>query len=770
MTGTNPQGAAGNDVRRARALAERASDLALICSPDYVIRYCGPALFEMFGYRADEVIGVSAWTFCHPEDVDELQHHWDTAQAEPGGHTRLEIRVAHRDGSWRWVEERLTNLLDDPAVGGMVFNCRDVTDRRAAVEALAASEQLHRSILEAAREGVYVTDMNGRTLFVNARMAELLDQDQATLAAGTIWDFLDAESTALVRERFARRAMGVQEEYELPISGASGHRRWLQVAGSPLRGPDGAQAGVVAMFSDITQRKQLEEQLRQLALYDTLTGIPNRALGRDRFEQLKTEHERTGRDFALIKCDVDRFKLVNDAGGHAVGDAVLIAVAQRLREAARDNDTVCRFGGDEFVVLCPGADAYVARRVAERLCAAVQAPIDVDGDPVHVSLSIGVAATTEVPPETLLHAADTALFSAKARGRARVAVHEGDMQTSARERSQLVSDLRGALNSDRLELWYQPIVTLGSDRPAGVEALARWTHPDRGPVSPELFIPLAEESGLITQLGAWSLHRACVDATQWPELPDPNWQVSVNLSGQQLGEPGIVDVVREALEVSGLQPARLMLEVTETAILGETQGAASILSALKALGVGLALDDFGTGYSSLTYLRSFPVDMIKIDRSFVAGLGSNGDDSSIVASLVSLATSVGVTVVAEGVETVEQQELLRSLGCPLGQGFLWSPAVPASELPAVLQRLAQSPVRTTAAPRTATAARTRWARADPDVTERIVALLESGASLETIAAALNGNGEIAPTGTRWSRKSVARVIAESRYPNVRMVR
>ncbi|MDQ1619664.1 MAG: hypothetical protein QOE19_2233, partial [Actinomycetota bacterium] len=507
---------------------------------------------------------------------------------------------------------------------------------------------------------------------------------------------------------------------------------------------------------------------QRLALYDSLTGLPNRALKKDRMQGLVDEHERTGSDFAMLFCDIDRFKVINEAHGHRVGDQLLVAVAERLRETAREHDTVARFGGDAFVILCPAADAYVARRVAEEMRAAVEAPFQIAGHRLFVTVSLGLASTAEVAPQDLQQAAEAALYRAKECGRARVTVHDAATAASSAGRLELITELRRALDNDQLEMHYQPIVRLSGGGPVGVESLMRWTHPTKGPIPPALFIPLAEENGLMPLLGAWSLHRACRDAAAGFHVSGKPLYVAVNLSTTQLADPGALDVVRSALRTSGLPPEQLMLEVTETAVLGDVGQALDSLHALKSLGVRIALDDFGTGYSPLTYLRDFPVDVIKIDRSFVAGLGTDQDDSAIVASLVSLAAMVGVTAVAEGVETAAQEQLLRGFGCPFGQGFLWSTAVPAGEVAEVVTRLQHGHGRMLARRPQRSARSGDVAGLAEATVARIAALHQSGASLNTIAAVLNAERVPTARGTRWHRNTVARVVAGRQFPDLRV--
>jgi EAL domain-containing protein (putative c-di-GMP-specific phosphodiesterase class I) len=397
----------------------------------------------------------------------------------------------------------------------------------------------------------------------------------------------------------------------------------------------------------------------------------------------------------------------------------------------------------------------------------------VRGERLFVSCSIGVASTSEPDAVDVLAAANTALSRAKARGRARIEVHTGGMDAAAADQLSLATDLRLALDRDELELHYQPIVRLDTGHPVGVEALLRWEHPTRGPLSPETFIPLAEEAGLMPRLGAWSLRRACQEGAQCTDRSDGAWHLAVNLSARQLVNENFPRLVQDVLDESGFPAGRLVLEVTESAVLSDSEQVIETLAALRALGVRVAIDDFGTGYSSFTYLKQFPVDVLKIDRSFVSRLTIDEDDRAIVASLVSLAAAVGIEAVAEGVETVEQADALRALGCPLAQGFLWSAAVSSGDLAAVLKELRSRPnapstsPRDAGSPRKGGAGRMHWTLPDEATCARIIALHRAGASLDTIAAALNADGLLTATGRRWHRSSVARVVAQRQFPDER---
>ncbi|MGB9377831.1 MAG: EAL domain-containing protein, partial [Mycobacteriales bacterium] len=420
------------------------------------------------------------------------------------------------------------------------------------------------------------------------------------------------------------------------------------------------------------------------ALHDPLTGLPNRTLLSDRIDQaLARGHRHAGTVVALF-CDLDGFKEVNDTSGHHVGDAVLQEVATRLQAAVRPDDTVARMGGDEFVVLCEGMlNETAAFVLASRMIAAIAEPFVVVGNELHLSVSVGVAFATSDDAAELLRNADAAMYLAKQRGRNRAELFDEDLRLQAAHRLRLISDLRHAVQRDELRVHYQPVFSLVGEQMLGVEALVRWQHPSRGLLHPGEFVPAAEAADLIGDIGAWVLQTSCRQAARWAHAGPGGGplRMAVNVSARQLAQGSdLVHLVAEALREARIDPGTLVLEVTETAVMDDAEATLAILTELKGLGVQLAIDDFGTGYSSLIYLKRFPVDQLKIDRTFVKGMGTDPDDSAIVASVVGLANAVGVGAIAEGVETIEQFKALQQLGCDFGQGYLWSPACPSEEI------------------------------------------------------------------------------------------
>jgi diguanylate cyclase (GGDEF)-like protein len=468
---------------------------------------------------------------------------------------------------------------------------------------------------------------------------------------------------------------------------------------------------------------------------------------------------------AVMFVDVDHFKLVNDSRGHAVGDELLVAVAQRLTTALRPTDTVARFGGDEFVVVQEDVDEHEADETAARLLTVLSEPLPLSHGAVHITTSIGLALTPPRSATDLLRFADSAMYAAKAAGRARVQRFDRSLADEAEQRYSLASDLRQALADDALEMHYQPVVDLPTGTVVGVEALARWEHPELGSVPPTRFVAVAELFGLTHELDACVLARSLREAQALKDvgLLARDAYVAVNLSARNLADRSLESRVVDAVEAVGTTPGSVLLEITESAIMEDTDKSVSLLSRLRDRGFRVAIDDFGTGYSSLAYLRDLPITVLKVDRSFVAHISDDRDALAIVASIVDLARTVGVGVVAEGVETLPQAALLRRLGCQAAQGWLWSRAVPLGDVPGWASPYAvvePAPAR----PRP----REPQSPVGPEHgVDTLLALHRDGASLESIASALNREGYRTPSGRRWHSTTVARTITEAAYPSLR---
>ena len=472
--------------------------------------------------------------------------------------------------------------------------------------------------------------------------------------------------------------------WSLPILGADA-RTYLGLLamfheGSGEPSPEEVQIAraSIHLASIAVERDRVHGRATYRALHDPLTGLPNRLLLLDRLSHALASAKRRPTHLALLMIDLDRFKLINDGLGHSVGDQLLVAVARRLANTVRPGDTVARFGGDEFVFLSEDLqDEEQARTIADRLLTAMTRPFEVAGRKLYVNASIGIVTNGKGDtPELMLSDADIAMYHAKELGRGRAELCDDAMRTTSVNRLATATALREAMDHGELQVHYQPLMDLRTGEMFGLEALARWERPDHGQVSPAEFIPLAEETGLITSLGAHVLAVVCRDAAAWPRT----LALSVNVSGVQFRDPRLEERIDAVLRETGMSADRLLLEITETVLMDDPQSSAEVLAGLRNLGVRIAVDDFGTGYSSLAYLKRFRIDHLKIDRSFVSGLGSDSEDTAITAAIVAMAHSLGLRALAEGVETEAQLAALRDLGCDLAQGFYWSPAVENGEL------------------------------------------------------------------------------------------
>ena len=481
---------------------------------------------------------------------------------------------------------------------------------------------------------------------------------------------------------------------EVPLVHADGRVRQAEMTVTNLL-DDPSVHGLVLNTRDVSERKELEDQLIHEAFHDALTKLANRALFKDRVTQALVRRP-TGSTVAVLFLDLDGFKEVNDSLGHAAGDDLLIKVAERLGAAVRPEDTVARFGGDEFAVLIESVpDQAAAEEFAQRVIAGMEHPVTIEGREIHIRGSVGIAVAGADASDTdqLMRNADLAMYHAKSAG-AGYASYDPQMHSGLIARLQLEADLRRALDNDEFELHYQPTIRLDDGGVVGFEALLRWRHPSRGLVPPAEFVSLAEATGMILPIGQWVLTEACRQAAEWVATdPDRSLTMAVNVSGRQFGQDDFASLVERVLADSGLAPERLCLEMTESVVMNDTEENLALLTRLKEVGVKLAIDDFGTGYSSLSYLRQFPVDTLKIDRSFVERLGQQSDDATLARTIVQLGQSLGMSTVAEGIEHSDQFQALRRMGCERAQGFYFSRPLPAVQAGAVLtgDRAASTP-------------------------------------------------------------------------------
>ena len=561
---------------------------------------------------------------------------------------------------------------------------------RRATDDLRSSEGRFRSLVQNSSDIVVVLEPDGRIVYESAAVKRVLGYDPGDRLGGSIYDHMHADDIPHlegVLGGLVGRAGG-QATVEVRIRHTDGSWRWMEGVGTNLLDDDHVR-GVVLNYRDISERRDLQDQLEHQAFHDPLTGLANRALLGDRVAHALSRRGRPRASVAVLLIDLDDFKTINDSLGHAAGDELLRAVAARLGSCVREEDTAARLGGDEFALLLEDAAApEAALTTAERVHAVLREPMSVAGLQLAVSASIGIAVASPktASGDDLLRNADVAMYQAKARGKGASVQFETSMHTSAVKRLELRAALERALEREEFVLHYQPIVELKSRRWIGCEALIRWSTSDGVLVPPDEFIPLAEETGLIGPIGAWALETACRQLGAWQGTGQGRrFRVSVNVSARQVRDPEIIDLLRRLIEETGIDPAGLVLEVTESALLDEGEATVEIIRRLKELGVRIALDDFGTGYSSLNHLRRYPIDVLKIDRSFIRLLGQSRDESALVQSVVRLGKTLRLEIVAEGVETDAQVDHLVALGAGFGQGYLFSPAVPADAISHRLQ-------------------------------------------------------------------------------------
>ncbi len=673
--------------QRYRSLFQQAGDSIVIADAELRVVAVNDRACAHFGYAQAEFIGmpVAAIDGGFAYDGQLLR------DLRRGATRLLRTRLRRRDGSAFPAEVHVSRFEDGgPACFQAIV--RDLTAREEAERQLRDSERRFREVIEMTPSGYVRAGADGAILDVNPSLRRLCGRTREELVGSAVadlfvcapWEGADADAAGTATLR------GVEATL-LHAGGAPVH---VLFNGSVQRDPEGRLACVTGLMTDITARKHAESRLRELATHDTLTGLPNRALLHERVQRMLDACPADGR-VAVLFLDLDRFKEVNDAFGHDLGDALLCAVAARLRAALRPHDVIARLGGDEFVVAAPGlppsagggaADAVAA--IAARLLDALAAPVRVGDQDVIIGASIGIAVYPQdaATREGLFQAADTAMYRAKGAGRNRYCLFEPGMTLATRARMALELALRPALARAEFVLHYQPRVDLRTMAIVGMEALVRWNHPDLGCIGPGEFIGIAEETGMIVDIGRWVLGEACRQTRRLVERHGRPIRVSVNVSARQLALPGFVGDVRDQLAASGLAPHCLELELTESALIEDMDRTAAMLAELQGLGVKLAVDDFGTGYSSLAYLRRFPIDVLKLDRSFVLQDDGRISAFDFVKAFVDMAHALRMAVVAEGVETVEVLDFLRAAACDEAQGYLMARPMPLAQLEALLRQ------------------------------------------------------------------------------------
>ncbi|HEY6137445.1 MAG TPA: EAL domain-containing protein [Thermoanaerobaculia bacterium] len=666
---------------RYRQLIERMREGVAQVDNDGVLQLVNDRFCEMVGYGREELIGRNAdFLLAYPDDLEVMKA--KKRLRKRGKSDQYAVRVCRKDGTVIWLEIGGAPVFDG---GGRVIGSigvhNDVTERRLAEQALRESEARYRLMAEHSTDLISRSTPAGMLIYASDASRRLLGFEPTELVGHSIYDFIDPQDAEEVRQLSKLIHGSHPMTFSYRVRRKDGSLTWFETMARGV--PDPAtdrMVEIVSVSRDVSERKRVEEQIEYEAYHDALTGLPNRRLFRDRLTVALAHARRMHQPLGVVFLDLDRFKYVNDTLGHSVGDELLKAVAGRLKSAVREEDSIARMGGDEFTVLV--GDLHVADdvvKVAQKLLETVAQPIHVEGQDLFITTSIGIAMfpTDGDTAEMLLKNADHAMYRAKDAGRNAARMFTPAMNIRALERMSTETSLRGAVERGELLLYYQPQIDIATSAIVGVEALLRWNRPDIGVVDPMSFVPIAEETRMIVPIGEWALREACRQAKEWQRSRYPRLRMAVNLSPRQFQHDELPAQVAAALEESGLAAGDLELEITESMALHNSDRTLGMLRHLREMGVRIAVDDFGTGHSSLHYLRSFPVDSVKIDQGFVHEIESSAADRAIVSAVIRMAHGLDLRVTAEGVETEAQLEFLREQGCEEAQGFLFGRPVAA---------------------------------------------------------------------------------------------
>jgi diguanylate cyclase (GGDEF)-like protein/PAS domain S-box-containing protein len=722
--------------RRYRLLAENASDVIWVRNLDLELTYISPAVEKLLGFSVQEALGQSIAEILTPDSAQFFNEFYkdilSMAESVPPGqikdeHLKLELEMVCKDGSKVWTETRMSLLLDEHGKPrGILGVTRDIAERKRAenelnqlnaelekrvqertaeltdeiaerkrVEvALRESEERYSLAVRGANDGLWDWNLKSGEIYFSPRWNSMLgfDESEARSSPEEWFKRVHPQDLPKLQAAISLHLNGdtTYFECEYRIRHANEDYMWMLCRGLAVRYADGRAYRMAGSQTDITDRKWVEERLAHDALHDSLTGLPNRVLFVDRLRQRLEYAKRHPDDlFAVLFMDLDRFKVINDSLGHSVGDTFLASVAQHLRSILRPDDTVSRLGGDEFAVLLNGVnDVSDTVRVAERILAQLKSTDMLRSVNRSSTASIGIALYkgNYTEPQELLRDADSAMYRAKASGGGRYQIFDSTMYENAVALMQIEADLKLAVENQEWQVYYQPIISLESGEVSGVEALLRWIHPKRGMILPLDFIHVAEETGLIMQIGAYVLREACAQAKTWRDSHHPKLWVSVNISGCQFQNKNLTREVEGTLRETGLAGDGLRLEITESVAMKDLTHSINVLNELNKLGVSISLDDFGNGYSSLSYLKQFPLKVLKIDRSFIQDNDSNKNGEAITSAIIFMGQTLSLEVVAEGVETQEQLKFLKSQFCDEAQGFLFGRPMPAEEFGKLLHK------------------------------------------------------------------------------------
>ncbi len=687
---------ARTNERRFNAIARVTRHIFIITDADYRIKFANPALQEVIGYSHEEILRNALKPTLHPDDEEEhkekLRHLRDT----PHSTIFSRHRTRHKDGHWVWLETCGYNMVHDSAINGLVFSIEDITLRKDVELKLQEETALLRAVLDLNPSMIYVKDSDGRFTVSNQvfqRRFGYSSEDE--LRGKTVYDIClkmanenDEFSAREIADEIQQQDKQVMQtgiplqDMEAPGFWHSDMHLWFHTSKYPLRNARDNIIGILGVTRDITKRKTTEMQIEYQAMHDMLTDLPNRRYLVNTLATAMESSRQRQSSLTMLFCDLDFFKSINDTHGHDFGDQCLLEISKRIVAVLPETDFVARFGGNEFVILTNSSLAEssikakaIARAVSERLI--------FDNIAVKIQISIGIAqlSTDHQVPADLIREADAAMYQAKERGRNRAEIYDAALQSKSTKHARMDVALRFALERNELSVAYQPKVSLADGSVRGFELLLRWNSPEYGMISPNEFIPIAETSGMVVPIGMWAMEQACQQLAAWqasyPAMGDIT--VAVNVSMRQLLHTSFFSQVREILDSSGVVAHTIELELTETSAMANPLQTVENLALLKKLGLRLALDDFGTGYSSLAYLQKLPIDILKIDKTFVHGLGTKQSDREIIRLMMALAQTLDLQTVAEGVETATHIHELQKMGCDLGQGFIFSPPLSSEE-------------------------------------------------------------------------------------------
>lgn len=659
------------------------------CKPTGVfgITFLSDNIKDLLGYKAGEFLhNPDFWiNNIHPDDWDQVISGMNDILA--GKSLLRKYRFKMKSGHWKWIRDRARLVTDQSGkpveiIGGWT----DISELIHTEDALRQSEEKHRFLLEQINAGIMIHAPDTRVVSCNRQTCNLLGLNEQQILGRVAADFECAficeDETPMRFDQFPanqviRQNKAVKNLVIGIVRSDLDDKRWVMANAFPEFNDEGDILNITVTLIDITDHVKSQEEIHRLAHYDSLTQLPNRFLIHERIDQAIHSSRRENQSFALLFLDLDNFKIVNDSLGHHRGDLLLQQVSDRLKDCLRKGDMAGRLGGDEFVVLLPNTGADGAAHVSSKIIEAINAPFDVEEYLLNIGTSIGISIYPNdgLESDTLTRHADIAMYHAKASGGGRNCFFDSEMNARIEYRLVMERDMHLALEQHQFQLRYQPQIDLSSGKIVAVEALIRWPHPQRGMISPAEFIPIAEDSGLIMQIGLWVLQRACRDIKIWLAEGHPSIKVAINLSLRQLQNPQLFAQIIDIIDETGIPPACLELELTESVMMENHDVTLDFMAQCRNFGINFSIDDFGTGYSSLSYLTKLPLDKIKIDRAFVKDIAKDSDANTIVSAIISMAKSLRLKIVAEGVETEEQLNYLKECGCDTVQGFYFSPAV-----------------------------------------------------------------------------------------------